>query len=95
MAKLNLKSVVRQEPSVLSASLDTELVLLSIAEDRYFGSGDVGRRIWELCASPTSIEAVVATLMTEFDVSADVCERDVLLYLEHMLSSRLILTVGN
>jgi len=87
---LTAQSVLVRDDEVLSASLDNELVLLSIENNRYFGSGEVGRRIWDLCEQPSSVATVVDKLLTEFDVDRQQCEADVLEFGKQMIDAKLL-----
>jgi coenzyme PQQ synthesis protein D (PqqD) len=64
-------------PDVLSRTLDGEAVLLDLASGRYFGLNEVGTRVWELLGAGKSVAEIREALLGEFDVPADVLERDV------------------
>lgn len=87
---LTAQSILARDDDVLSANLDNELVLLSIAQNCYFGSGEVGQRIWDLCETPSSVAAVVAQLTNEFDVEAEQCTAEVLAFGTQMIEAKLL-----
>lgn len=70
--------------------MDDELILLSIEQNRYFGSGEVGRRIWELLEQQVSMSSLLAQLIEEYDVDPDVCARDVEAFLTQLIEARLV-----
>jgi hypothetical protein len=78
------RSVVAQAGDVLVANVDTELVMMRLESNGYFGLDAIGRRIWELIAQPQPVSAICARLLTEFDVTPDACEADVLGFLNEL-----------
>jgi hypothetical protein len=79
----------------LSAEIGDEIVALSIERGTCYGLNRVGSRIWTLLASPMRIGDLVATLLTEYQVDPDVCERQVLDLFEELRAEGLIATVEN
>lgn len=92
-SQLSAQSVLARDQNVLSASLDDELVLLSIEKNRYYGSGDVGRRIWDLCEDPCSVNALVEQLIEEYDVAPQRCLDEVMAFSSQMLDAGLLVVV--
>lgn len=81
--------IVRSE-EVIGTVLDGELVMLNIEKSRYFGSGEVGARIWELCETPILVERLVEQLRAEYAVSQEDCEAAVFRFLRDMDAAGLI-----
>jgi hypothetical protein len=70
-------NIVRSE-GVLSRVLDGEAVLLDTEGGAYFGLNAVGTRAWELIGpTGTTRAALVDALLTEFEVTRDVLQRDI------------------
>ncbi|MEI6623885.1 MAG: PqqD family peptide modification chaperone [Actinomycetes bacterium] len=88
MANVETANVV-QAPGVLAADVDEHLVLLNGDLD-YIGLDPIGRRTWELLGEPQTLSDLVATLITEYDVSEDQCRADVLAFLEQLAEHKLI-----
>jgi hypothetical protein len=65
-----------QGADVVSRVLDGEAVLLDLASGRYLGLNEVATRVWELLGQGQTVGAVRAALLAEFQVPADVLERD-------------------
>ena len=61
---------------VLSRKASGETVLLSLADEHYYGLDGVGSRLWELIAEGTTFGEAVATLSAEYDVEAGVLRTD-------------------
>lgn len=92
--RLDPTSLLKRVSHVLAAPMDDELILLSIEQNRYFGSGEVGRRIWELLEQQISVGNLLAQLIEEYDVDPDVCARDVSAFLAQLVEARLVLIEG-
>lgn len=87
--EMTTQTIVVRTDNVLSAALDEELILLSIDQNKYFGSGTVGRRIWDLLESPMSVGSLVAQLLTEFEVDEGECLRATQAFLSQLIDANL------
>lgn len=56
----------------------------------YYGVNPVGARVWNLLQQPRSVSELRDTLLDEFEVEADRCERDLFDLLEKMRGEGLI-----
>ena len=61
---------------VLSRQASGETVLLSLADEHYYGLDGVGTRLWELIESGTTFGEAVATLSAEYEVDPAVLTAD-------------------
>ncbi|MBX6331636.1 MAG: PqqD family protein [Gemmatimonadaceae bacterium] len=52
-------------------------MLMDVIRGRYYTLNTVGARIWHLLASWTTVDAIIACLYREFDVSLEVLHTDV------------------
>lgn len=75
MENESLRFVRRGE--VVFNSIDDELLMLDPDQGKYFGTGVVGKRIWELLENPMTVMEIVSQLIEEFDVTEEACRRDV------------------
>jgi hypothetical protein len=75
---LSLAQHVSCPPQVLSQILDGEAVILDITAGIYFGLDDVSTAIWALVTRPggASIAAIRTKMLSEFDVTEEVLDRD-------------------
>ena len=62
---------------VLASDFGAEQVILNLKDGVYYGLDDVGARIWQLLQRPTTVAAMRAALVEEYDVDRGQCERDV------------------
>ena len=77
-------STFRRNANLIGASLDEELVMMSVEHGQYYGLGGVGPRVWELIEAPRTYEQLVEQILEEFEVEREVCEKDMLEFLEQM-----------
>jgi hypothetical protein len=58
--------------------------------DAIFTLNEVGSHIWHLIENPTTVQAIVESVLREFEVSADRAEHDVVEFLDRLAESGLI-----
>lgn len=75
---VTLASRVSIGDDVAFRDLDGELVLLNLRTGVYFGLDPIGTRIWHLLRDGQPLEAVVAALVAEYEVSESRCTADML-----------------
>lgn len=69
-------------PDVIGEVVEGEAVVLDLRSGTYFALNGVGTRIWKLIGQYGDLSLVRSHILEEFDVSADVLDRD----LEHWLT---------
>lgn len=83
------RSAIARSDGVVEAQFDELRVVLN--EDlAYLGLNEVGQRIWDLLASPRTLESLVAVLVDEYDVSEADCTRDVSRYVDALADHKLV-----
>jgi hypothetical protein len=75
---------------VVSRVIDGEAVLLDLASGKYLGLNEVATRAWVMIGEGKAFGAFRAGLVDEFDVEADVLERDLDQLFAEMLARELI-----
>ncbi|HWP41852.1 MAG TPA: PqqD family peptide modification chaperone [Blastocatellia bacterium] len=88
--KVSLKSIVVASPDQISSDLAEEVIILDLKSGMYYGLDPVGAMIWDLLQSPRSVEEIRDTLLNEYTVERDRCERDLMALLDDLLSRSLI-----
>jgi hypothetical protein len=81
---MDMTSTVVAAREHLSARLGDESVVLGVTEGMYFGLDEVAARIWELVQDPVEIAKVRDVIVSEYEVDADTCERDLLAFLSEL-----------
>ncbi|MBE9533970.1 MAG: PqqD family protein [Proteobacteria bacterium] len=103
MYKINLLELKSSELSSLfvvaakdqiSRDLEGEAVILNLKSGMYCGLSEVGARIWQLLQESTSVKEIRDTLLGEYEVEPDRCERELLALLQDMADNGLIEVKG-
>ncbi len=66
------------------------MVTMSIENGMYYGMNAVASRIWELIPEPKSISEVCDTLLDEYQVDPEQCEKEVLALVSQLNDEGLI-----
>jgi hypothetical protein len=88
---LYMEQLIAQDPNNIVSDMGGEKVVLSIENGKYYNLGEMGSQIWDLIQEPVTILHVVEALLTEYEVSREVCEEQVLSFLSHLIEEHLIL----
>ncbi len=70
--------------------LDGEAVILQLEAGMYFGLDPVGTRLWQLIETHGQLRPVVEAALQEFDVPADVLERDLIELVSRLSEKELV-----
>mgnify|MGYP000950733417 CR=1 FL=1 len=79
-----------QSEGHLVSDMDGEKVMLSVQKGKYYNLGEVGGRIWELLASPITLERLVNQLLEQYEVEPELCREQVCSFLGNLLNEGLI-----
>ena len=71
-------TVVERNEAIVFTELDDVVVMMDADEGRYYELDEIGARIWAVIESGASVGAICAVLQDEYEVAAEVCQRDVL-----------------
>jgi Coenzyme PQQ synthesis protein D (PqqD) len=89
-APLSIRSIVTASPDQISCPLGEESAILNIRSTVYYGLNPVGARVWNLLQHPKTVQELRDTLIDEYDVERENCERDLLALLEKLRAEGLI-----
>jgi hypothetical protein len=81
---------VSQTSGHIVSDMDGEMVMLSIHNGKYYNLGEMGGEIWEQIKEPISLEELITELMAQYDVERDMCEEQVISFLNLLLEEGLI-----
>ncbi|MGZ8158157.1 MAG: lasso peptide biosynthesis PqqD family chaperone [Methylobacter sp.] len=90
MKLLTIDTQIFQNPELVAANMDGDLVMMSIERGEYFGIGGVGPRIWELLAEPNTIGQLVDAICAEYDINETTCQADIIAFVEQLLTNELV-----
>jgi hypothetical protein len=88
--RISLSTILVVAKEQVSSELAGGVIMLDLKSGIYYGLEGVGARIWGLLQEPVSVGDIRDILLEEYDVSAEECERHLLLLLEEMESRALI-----
>ncbi|HEV3050202.1 MAG TPA: PqqD family protein [Longimicrobium sp.] len=74
----------------VSAQLDGEAVVLSLADGIYYGLDSVGASVWALLEQPRTVAELRDAVVAEYDVDAPTAEADLLQLLRDMAARGLV-----
>jgi len=83
-------TVVVASTEQFSCPLGDDTVILDVNAGLYFSLDNVGAMVWQLIQQPRTVKDVRQAILDEFEVSADVCERDLTALLRDLAERRLI-----
>ena len=75
--EVNLDDIVSKNIEIDDTDIDGEKVMMNLDKGQYFMMNEVGSRIWELIEEPKSVNTVISSLLSEYEVDKDVCENTV------------------
>ncbi|MBI2299904.1 MAG: PqqD family protein [Armatimonadetes bacterium] len=87
---IDLKTRLVRDESLMTAPIDEEMVVLSLATDHYCGLDQVGRRIWELLAEPHEVGELCRKLSVEYAATPEEIASDVLPFLADIEAEGLV-----
>lgn len=83
-------SVVVAVKSQVSCQVDAETVVLHFDKGLYFGLNEVGTFIWNQVQQPRRVQEIRDTILREYEVSVEQCERDLFTLLEELSEKGLV-----
>ncbi|MFD6210701.1 MULTISPECIES: lasso peptide biosynthesis PqqD family chaperone [Peribacillus] len=83
------KAIVQREGNIAS-DMDGEKVMLSVQKGKYYNLGELGGEIWDLMKEPITIQELVTTLKSQYDVAQTECEEQVTDFINQLLEQGLV-----
>ena len=87
---MNLDQKVTFAETVFAQEVDGEMVLLDMESENYFGLDEVGTAIWQAMQEKATLQEVLEVLLDQYDVEAEVLERDLSDFVGKLLESGLV-----
>jgi hypothetical protein len=83
-------TIVKRSDRQVACNLNGEVALLHLDKGLYFGLQNVGAHIWDALQEPRSVDEIIATVLTHFDVAPEICRADVLKFLVSLQEAGMI-----
>ena len=77
----------------ISADLEGEEVILDMESGLYFGLNEVGQFVWKRLEEPCSFRTILDSMLSEYDVTEEICRSDLRSFLKGMAEAGLIQVV--
>jgi hypothetical protein len=84
-ARVTDSTVIARSPSVLTAEVDGEIVMMSIERGRYFGLDDIGSDIWKRLDTPCAFADLIDRLVADYEADRATIAEDVRTLLGRMV----------
>lgn len=84
------RSIVKRSPNHVATDMAGETVVLDMTSGMYYGMDAVAGTIWNFLDEPRTIEEIQATVLAEYEIDPESCERDVMTFLEALKSAGLV-----
>lgn len=81
---------VKRSANQIACDMGGEVVILDLKSGNYYGLDAVGARVWTLIEEPTCLAEIRQVIMSEYDVDADTCERDILAFVSQMQTAGIV-----
>jgi hypothetical protein len=92
--RLNKNSVLVASRDQVSADLSSQsaesVVILNLKTGVYYELTEVGTCVWNLIQQPHSVQSILDSLLEEYEVDAERCEKDLLALTENLAKFGLI-----
>ena len=90
---MELADKVTIPAQVMARQVGEEIVILDLAGGSYFGLDPVGARIWELMGKGKTLAEICATMLEEYEVTAEQLQGDVIKLAGELAERGLVLKV--
>lgn len=78
---ITLDTTVAQSETLVSADIGEEVVMLHLENNAYYDTDAIGTDIWHRLAQPMTVHVLCAALVQAYDVDVEICQADVLAFL--------------
>lgn len=82
--------IVSQGEGNIVSDMNGEKVMLSISNGKYYNLGEMGGVIWDLIEIPINFNQLIESLLSQYQVEREECQKQVLSFLESLNKEKLI-----
>ena len=91
LMRIDNSSYIRRNPNQIFSEIDREVVMLNTKKSEYYGLNKTASIIWSLIESPLRVNDLITILVSKFEISADICYKNTLVFLSELLETGVIL----
>lgn len=88
--EISESSIIVAFQEQISSDLGKEAVILNLKTGVYHGLNEVGATIWNMIQQPKTVSDIKQTILLEYEVEAQQCDRDLFELLGSLISAGLI-----
>lgn len=81
---MNRSATIKVLKQLNVTDLSGEKVMVDFEQGKYFMIKGVGNDIWDMLKDGISVEQIIQKLLSEYDVTEEVCEAETLKFLESL-----------
>lgn len=81
---MNRSATIKVLKQLNVTDLSGEKVMVDFEQGKYFMIKGVGNDIWDMLEDGISVEQIIQKLLSEYDVTEEVCEAETLKFLESL-----------
>jgi hypothetical protein len=83
-------TIISRSPSILSAEVDGEIVMMGVEQGHYFGIDHIGSDIWKRIEPPCSFAALIDGLAADYEADRATIAADVQSLLDRMVEQDVV-----
>ncbi len=83
-------TIISRSPSVLTAEVDGEIVMMSVERGHYFGLDNIGSDIWKRIEPPCSFATLIESLIVDYEADRATIMIDVQNLLGHTVEHDIV-----
>ena len=82
--------IEREENRLLISPLGDETVVMDTDSGDYIGINAVGTSIWNLIQQPVTVQEILQSLISEYEVTEEQCLQEITIFLERLEELKLL-----
>ena len=90
ISPITLDTTIKRADTIVSSELIDETVMMSVEKGTYYGLDDIETKLWQIIETPMSVSALCDSLLSNYDVSREQGETDVLTFLNELHAEGII-----
>lgn len=87
---IQINSIIHRTKEIEFTKLDDELLSIDEQAGYCYSMNGSGEKIWEMISNPISVNNICQKLSGEFNVSLEICSKDVLNFLQKLHEADLV-----
>jgi hypothetical protein len=91
---INLNSIVQRGKDIPFSQLDDELLAIDAQAGYCYSLNETAGRVWDMIATPMSLDAICTRLRREYAVDEPTCRREVTALLQGLCDAGLVQVAG-